>query len=266
MSIPAIDLTPDARPSRARRYVAEVARDEATIRATQALRYRVFAEEMGAHLHTRIEGLDCDEIDEYCDHLLVRDTQTGAIAACTRVLTDAQAGRLGRFYSQGEFELGTVLGLPGRFLEIGRTCVDPSQRGSVVLGTLWNGLAEYVNRGRFDYLMGCASIPPGPSGFAVEAVYRQIEPQQFGPSELRVKPRVPVPAERRCGRDESGIPPLLQAYLRLGCWVCGEPCWDEDFNVMDVFILLKLEHLKDRYERHFIGARDTGHATIQAVS
>lgn len=262
-----IRLNPDSRPSRPRRYVAEIARDEATVRATQALRYRVFAEEMGAQLHTQIEGLDCDEIDRYCDHLLVRDTQTGAIAACTRLLSDTQAGRLGRFYSEGEFDLGTVLALPGRFLEIGRTCVDPSQRGSVVLGTLWNGLAEYVSAGRFDYLMGCASIPPGPNGFSVNAVYRRIEPEQFGPDELRVRPRIPVPLDLRCMRDESGIPPLLQAYLRLGCWVCGEPYWDEDFNVMDVFILLDLTRMQARYEKRFIGTRPgDAHAALPAMA
>jgi putative hemolysin len=257
----------ETRPARARRYVAEIARDEATVRATQALRYRVFAEEMGAHLHSRVEGLDYDEIDDYCDHLLVRDTQTGYVVACTRLLTDTQARRLGRFYSEGEFELDGVLALPGRFLEIGRTCVDPGQRGGVVLGTLWNGLAAYVNAGRFDYLMGCASISPGPSGFAVDAVYRRIEPDRFGPPQLRVKPRIPVPAAKRCSRDESGIPPLLQAYLRLGCRVLGEPFWDADFNVMDVFILLDLSRMQARYERRFIGTQPgEAHAALPAMA
>ncbi|MBP1149051.1 MULTISPECIES: GNAT family N-acetyltransferase [Methylocaldum] len=252
--------------SRPRRYAAEVASDPATVRATQALRYHVFAEEMGAHLHTRIEGLDYDEIDDYCDHLLVRDTQTGQIVACTRLLDDIQAARLGRFYSEGEFQLDEVLALPGRFLEIGRTCVDPSHRGSVVLGTLWNGLAEYVYNGRFNYLMGCASIPPGPSGFAVDAVYRQIEPHQFGPSELLVRSKNPVPAHKRCVQDESGIPPLLQAYLRLGCWVLGDPFWDEDFNVMDVFILLDLSRMQARYEKRFIASKqENSRAALSAV-
>jgi putative hemolysin len=238
-----------------RRYVAEVAKNQSGVRESQALRYRIFAEEMGAQLHTRTEGIDYDEIDDYCDHLLVRDTRTGKVVACTRLLTDAQAERLGRFYSEGEFDLSKVLTLPGRFLEIGRTCVDPSHRGSVVLGTLWNGLAEYVHEGNFNYLMGCASISPGTSGFAVDAVYRQIQAHQFGPAALDVKALKPVPAWKRCINDESGIPPLLQAYLRLGCWVCGDPYWDEDFNVMDVFILLDLTRMQDRYEKRFMAER-----------
>jgi len=255
----------DSTAIKSRRYVVEIARDQATIRATQALRYHVFAEEMGAHLHTRIEGLDYDEIDDYCDHLLVRDTLAGQVVAATRLLTDAQAHRLGRFYSEGEFDLENVLALSGRFLEIGRTCVDPAHRGSVVLGTLWNGLAEYAYQGRFDYLMGCASISPGPSGFAVDAVYRQIEPQQFGPTELAVKPKIKVPTEKRCVQDQSGIPPLLQAYLRLGAWVMGEPFWDADFNVMDVFILLDLSRMQARYEKRFIVSKqDQARAVLAA--
>ncbi|HUL11931.1 MAG TPA: GNAT family N-acyltransferase [Methylococcaceae bacterium] len=259
-------LTSDSIWVRPRRYVVEVAREKSSVRASQALRHRVFAGEMGARLHSLVEGLDYDEIDDFCDHLLVRETETGRIVACTRLLTDAQASKLGRFYSEGEFELGGVLSLPGRFLEIGRTCVDPSHRGSVVLATLWNGLAEYVYQGGFNYLMGCASITPGPHGFAVDAIYRQIEPHQFGPAELAVKPKNPVPAWKRCLQDESGIPPLLQAYLRLGCQVLGEPCWDEDFNVMDVFILLDLRRLQTRYEKRFIAGKATdSHGKLSAL-
>jgi putative hemolysin len=235
-----------------RRYLVELVRDLDTIRATQALRHRVFAEEMGARLHSRIAGLDVDELDEYCDHLLVREAESGRVVACTRLLGDTQAERFGRFYSEAEFDLTGVLALPGRFLEIGRTCVDPAHRGSVVLSTLWNGLAEYVYHGRYTYLMGCASIPPGPHGFSVDAVYRQISPEQFGAVELGVRSKNPVPKALRCQRDESGIPPLLQAYLRLGCQVLGDPYWDEDFNCMDVFILLDLTRLQTRYERRFI--------------
>jgi putative hemolysin len=252
--------------TRPRRFATFVAPDTETIRAAQALRYRVFAEEMGARLHSPEAGLDIDEIDAYCDHLVVYDVQCSKIVGCTRLLRDDQAGRLGRYYSESEFRLDGVLALPGRFLEVGRTCVDSTYRGGVIIASLWTGLAEYVRRHKLDYLMGCASISPGPSGFAVDAVYRNIEPDQLGPAALGVTPKHPVPAWKRCQRDESGIPPLLQAYLRLGAQVCGAPCWDEDFNVMDVFILLRLERLQARYERHFIGARDNGHAPVPAAS
>lgn len=246
---------PDKQFTKSRRYVSEIASKRSEITLAQKLRYQVFAQEMGAQLHSLEAGLDVDPIDEYCDHLLVRDLQTGQIVGCTRLLSDLQARRLGYFYSEGEFHLDGVLALPGRFLEIGRTCVDPAHRGSLVLSTLWGGLAEYVALHQFDYLMGCASIPPGPNGFAVDAVYKQIQPHQFGPGHLDVRPKIEVPPHHRCIRDECGIPPLLQAYLRLGCWVLGEPFWDSDFNVMDVFILLELDRIQARYEKRYIAGR-----------
>ncbi|BBL70417.1 GNAT family N-acetyltransferase [Methylogaea oryzae] len=241
--------------ARPRRFEAIVTRDPALVRAAQKLRYRVFVEEMGAVIHTPHYGLDWDEIDDHCDHLIVIDNQTGAIVGTTRLLNDRQAKRLGRYYSEGEFGLEGVLGLEGRFLEIGRTCVDRNVRGGAVLTCLWGVLADYAAAGGYDYLMGCASIPAGPSGFAVEAVYQQLAAEQLGPASLNVQPRLPVPEDMRCQRDECGIPPLLKTYLRLGAWICGEPCWDPDFKVMDLFVLLPLSRMQARYERHYLSQR-----------
>jgi putative hemolysin len=98
-----------------------IADSESLIKEAQALRYRVFAKEMGAKLKSESEGLDYDEIDQYCDHLIVFDNINNKIAGYTRLLNQEQAQRLGRFYSQDEFDLDQILALPGRFLEVGRT-------------------------------------------------------------------------------------------------------------------------------------------------
>ena len=229
-----------------------LADSEALIKEAQALRYRVFAQEMGAKLKTESEGLDYDEVDSYCDHLIVFDNATQKIVGYTRLLDQRQAQRLGRFYSQDEFNLDKILALPGRFLEIGRTCVDPDYRGGAVLTTLWSALVQFALEGEFNYLLGCASITPGPSGFAVDAVYRNIDAKNIAPASIQAKPNIPVPHALRCQRDESGIPPLLKAYLRFGALVCGEPYWDKDFNCMDLFVLLPLDQLKDRYSKHYM--------------
>lgn len=222
------------------------------IREAQSLRYRVFAGELGAKLKTAGEQLDYDEFDGYCDHLIVYDADAHKVVGYTRLLNQTQADKIGRFYSQTEFNLGTVFNMPGRFLEVGRTCIDPNYRGGAVLNLLWSGLAGYATDGGYHYLLGCASIPPGPSGFAVDAVYSNIAAHNFAPPDIKVSPVIPVPQELRCSRDECGIPPLLKTYLRLGAWVCGEPYWDSDFNVMDLFILLPLEQIKDSYSKHYL--------------
>jgi putative hemolysin len=247
-----------------------IADTDKLIKEAQALRYRVFAQEMGATLKSGAEGLDVDEVDAYCDHLVVYDNINDKIVGYTRLLNQDQALKLGRFYSQSEFKLDKVLALPGRFLEIGRTCVDPDCRGGAVLTTLWSALVQYALEGQYNYLLGCASITPGVSGYAVDAVYRAIDTNNIAVPELQVKPLIPVPQELRCQRDESGIPPLLKAYLRFGALVCGEPYWDEDFNCMDLFILLPLDQLQGRYSKHYmrdsIAARDSMYAVSQSVT
>ncbi|PPC91401.1 MAG: hemolysin [Methylobacter sp.] len=233
-----------------------VTTDPQLIRQAQTLRFQVFAKEMGAKLKTQEEGLDYDDVDNYCDHLVVFDSLHEKVVGYTRLLDQIQAEKLGHFYSETEFDLSQILTLPGRFLEIGRTCVDPSYRGSAVLTTLWSGLTKYAINGKFDYLIGCASISPGPNGFAIEAVYRSIDSKNMAPSHLSVIPKIPVPESLQCQRDESGIPPLLKAYFRFGVQVCGQPYWDKDFNVMDLFIMLPLEKLEDRYSKHYMKPYD----------
>lgn len=245
------NLNPEIFPA-AKRFSSFIADSEAMIKAAQELRYRVFAREMGARLKSAAEELDYDEIDSYCDHLIVYDNLKNKIAGYTRLLNHEQAQALGRFYSQDEFDLTPILALPGRFLEVGRTCVDPDYRGGAVLTTLWSALAQYAIEGGYQYLLGCASITPGPSGYAVEAVFRHIDQKNIAPIALKTTPTVPVPSHLRCRRDESGIPPLLKAYLRFGALVCGEPFWDEDFNCMDLLMLLPLEQLEQRYSKHYL--------------
>ena len=63
-----------------------------------------------------------------------------------------------------------------------------------------------------------------------------------------------LPAMDLPGNVIAEMPPLLKAYMRLGAKVCGEPCWDRDFQVADVFILLKRDELCPRYARHFKAA------------
>lgn len=246
------NLPTDITPPAAKRFSSFIADSEPTIKAAQELRYRVFAREMGAKLKSAGEELDYDDIDPYCDHLIVFDNVKNKIAGYTRLLNHEQAQTLGRFYSEGEFDLSKILALPGRFLEIGRTCVDPDYRGGAVLTTLWSALANYALEGGYQYLLGCASITPGPSGYAVDAVFRHIEEKNLAPLSLKTTPTIPVPQHLRCQRDESGIPPLLKTYLRLGALVCGEPFWDKDFNCMDLLILLPLEILEQRYSKHYL--------------
>lgn len=229
----------------------ELARFYEDIRASQRLRYAIFAGEMGATLHNHLPGLDHDPLDDYCQHLIVRDG-LGQVVGCTRILTAEAAKRAGGFYSQTEFDLSPVLALPGRFMEIGRTCVHPDYRNGATISTLWSGLATFIADQNIDYLIGCASIPLGADGGEAQALYAELAQRHLVPESLRVKPLLPLPRRDGVACGVGGIPPLLKAYLRLGARIGGEPCLDPDFKVADVFILLSTQRIERRYARHFL--------------
>ncbi|MFO1372377.1 MAG: GNAT family N-acyltransferase [Candidatus Competibacteraceae bacterium] len=229
----------------------ELARSYEDMRAAQRLRYAIFAGEMGAKLHNHLPGLDHDHLDDYCQHLIVRD-ELGQVVGCTRILTAEAARRAGGFYSETEFDLAPVLALPGRFMEIGRTCVHPDYRNGATIGTLWSGLAAFIADQNIDYLIGCASIPLGEDGGAAQALYTELAQHHLVPEPLRVKPHLPLPRRDSVVRGIGAMPPLLKAYLRLGARIGGEPCLDSDFKVADIFILLSTQRIERRYARHFL--------------
>ncbi len=105
---------------------------------------------------------------------------------------------------------------------------------------------------QFEFMMGCASIPFSPGDVSTHALLNDLYKRHPAPSGYEVLPRLPIPAVAATPAAATPLPPLLKAYLRLGARICGEACWDPDFGVADVFILLDIKQVPDRYRRHFL--------------
>ncbi|MBG0839407.1 L-ornithine N(alpha)-acyltransferase [Ectopseudomonas toyotomiensis] len=238
----------------ARRLQAERLQGPAALREAQALRYRVFSAEFDAKLNGAELGLDMDDYDIHCRHIGVRDLNSGELVATTRLLDHQAAAGLGRYYSEEEFALHGLAKLEGPVLEIGRTCVDVAYRNGATIAVLWGELAEVLNEGGYRYLMGCASISMQDGGIQAHAVMQRLRERYLCTEHLRAEPKHPLPQLDLPGNVIAEMPPLLKAYMRLGAKICGEPCWDRDFQVADVFILLKRDELCPRYARHFKAA------------
>lgn len=223
-----------------------LARNIAEIRAAQRLRYRVFAEEMGARVPGREQGIDCDVFDAYCDHLIVTDTASGDVVGTYRLLNGAQARRAGGFYADQEFDLARLDALREHAVEAGRACIHPQYRGGGVLAMLWAGIVEYTLTRGARYLIGCASLSLADGGAQAAAIYRSLAATQTAPDAFRVTPHTAWPVTAAAHGDPS-LPALLRGYRKLGAWVCGEPAWDPDFNCADLFLLLATERLDARY-------------------
>jgi putative hemolysin len=227
------------------KLVACFSQDQKEIRRAQQLRARVF------NLADSDTILDKDQFDDICLHLLVKDSLSNNIVGYSRILTTDLVSHPSEFYSASEFDLSQIIKPNQRYMEIGRTCVDPNFRSGAVIGMLWSKIGQFMNEQKIDHLMGCASISMLDGGAKALAVVNHLREKHFSAQNLRVVPKIPLPQFDIAIEGKEHVPALLKTYLRMGAKVCGEAYLDRDFNVADVVILLAKEDIAPRYLRHF---------------
>ncbi len=256
MSTPQLLVTTSASTGTAR-YTLLVAQQQADVRAAARLRHRVFAGELGAVLHTPQPGLDIDEFDAHCAHLVVREDRTGEIVGTYRMLPPEGARRAGGLYCETECAIPGLADLREALVETGRSCVHPDHRTGAVVGLVWAGIARYLLLTGSRWLVGCVSVPlrtPGvPDGALAAGVWDTVAARHLAPVQYRVQPHRPWDTGAVSRPQQITLPPLLRGYLRLGSWVCGPPAHDPDFGVADFLVLLCLDRVDPRYLRHFLG-------------
>jgi putative hemolysin len=249
--------------SGSRKLFVHLAGTPAEVRAAQRLRHAIFAGEMGAWIGGPEPGVDQDRFDAHCDHLLVRETETGDVVGTYRVLGPRAAQTAGGYYSEQEFDLAPLARLRPTLVEVGRSCIRADHRNGSVIALLWGGLARYMLVHGHGYLIGCASVSMADGGHTAASVFRRVAERHLAAPEYRVSPRLRLPLERLHPTVAAAPPPLIKGYLRLGAYVCGEPAWDPAFNTADLLILLPMARLKARYARHYLG--DTAAGAVFAV-
>ncbi|HUY68082.1 MAG TPA: GNAT family N-acyltransferase [Alphaproteobacteria bacterium] len=244
------------------------------VMAAQALRYRVFYEEMGAMPTAAMAAckLDFDRFDDHCDHLLVFDharKEACPVIGTYRLIRRAAAKNCGGFYSSGEYDIAPLLDYPGEILELGRSCIDAEYRTGQVMQILWRGLTVYVFRHDISLMFGCASLPgTDPEALAVPLSYlhyHHLAPPGLRPKarperyvDMRLLPREafdPNVAFDSIKVDPRGgancLPPLIKGYIRVGGFVGEGAVIDPQFNTTDVCIIVKTDLITARYIRHY---------------
>lgn len=229
---------------------AVLATTPAMVQEAQRLRAEIFGAEYGVKFDNA-DGLDIDHYDAYCLQLNVYDRANGLIIATTRLLGSEQARLAGGFYSSQEFDLSALDNLPGRILEVGRTCVHPDYRSGGAITVLWSALAAYLMEEGYSLLIGCASISLADGGTTLASVMPTLREKHFVGDELRVSPNREILLSSQAAGTVQ-VPPLLKAYLRMGCKIGGEACWDPEFNCADVFILMDVQAMAGRYAQRFL--------------
>jgi len=234
-----------------------LARTPEDVDAAQRLRYEVFVREWGAKVGEG--GRDADEYDPLMDHLLVRDRAAGGrVVGTYRLLRSERLRGDALFYSSHEFDLAPLLGSGRRLLELGRSCVLREYRCRPVLQKLWEAIADYVAEHGIELMFGCASLR-GTNAQAARESLAYLHHWHLAPPELRPQAlanrRTPMDVMARESIDPvqamRALEPIVRGYLRAGAWI-GEGAWiDEEFNSIDVCIVMPTERLRRRHREHF---------------
>jgi len=241
-----------------------LALDPVEVRAAQALRYRVFYDEMKAEPTPEMAAAqrDFDDFDSDCDHLLVidhaRGGPNGAVVGTYRLNRRSVAANRRGFYTTGEYDIGNIVAQDGEILELGRSCIDRAYRNGTTVQLLWRGIAAYVFYHDITLMFGCASMR-GTDADKLAVPLSYLYHHHLAPPPLRARARPelyvdmnrlpPEAVDRREALDV--LPPLIKGYLRLGGFVGDGAVVDHQFNTTDVCVVVKTDLINRKYRQHY---------------
>ena len=258
------------------RYRLRLAESAADRDAACRLRFKVFNIELGEGLADSYQtGLDTDEFDLFCEHLLVEDKQetnpARRVVGTYRMQSGATAARNLGYYSEQEFSFAPYEPLRADILELGRACIDREHRTPEVLTLLWRGIAQYASQTGLRYMVGCSSLTSKDPAEGWQ-VYRQLERYRVSP-EFETEPTADYACPREQGEryaqpspqsddqtpppEQAKVPKLLKTYMALGARVCGPPAWDREFGTIDFLTLLDLKMLSTSARNRFLAPLTT---------
>ncbi len=245
-----------------------IARSEEEIAAAQALRFRIFHEEMGATPTPQAAGIgrDIDDYDSVCDHLLVIDHGVDGrphVVGTYRLLRQIVATMHRGFYSASEYDLSPLIASSetgGQLLELGRSCVASDYRNNATITLLWRGIASYLAMHGIGFMFGCASLH-GTNAALHAAELSYLYQNHLAPPALRARAldahyvsmdRL-APGSYDARAAQRALPPLIKGYLRVGAMVGDGAFVDTQFNTVDVFVVMPVERITRRYLDRFTG-------------
>lgn len=248
-----------------------LAQTDREVRKAQRLRYKVFYKEMGAKPgnQAKLTRRDADAFDAICDHLIVLDhapkkkkfrKAEPRIVGTYRLLRQERADMFGGFYSANEFNIQPMLDAhpDARFLELGRSCVRKDYRNKRTIELLWQGIWAYVQIHQIDVMFGCASLSgTNPKELAEPLTFLSKQAKPPKPWAVDAWSDIAVPLEQMDPQDLNDkkalrkLPPLIKAYLRIGCYFGASAMVDHQFGTTDVFIIMPIDQIDPKYIEHF---------------
>ena len=228
------------------RYCARFALSKDDLLAAQELRYRCFN-------LSNDKGLDVDEFDSICRHVLVENLENGKLICCYRIMSFPDGKDITRSYSSRFYDLGSIENFPKPMIEVGRFCIDPVTTDHEVVLAAWAALTQLVDENGIEFLFGCSSF----EGIDKEKYLhcfaflreKHIAPEHWLP---KVKAaQVLSYSEANCRKVNKkkalfNMPPLLKSYLSMGAWVSDHAVIDYNMKTLHLFTGLEVSKIPRR--------------------
>lgn len=246
----------------------KVAETQEEVMQAQSLRYQVFYDEYGADPIKDMAEVkrDYDSFDDVSTHLLVIDTNSkdgdeviGTYRMFLQDVTEEGGANLHPFYTETEFDISKLKKKGNRLMEVGRSCIKDGYRTRFAIQLLWQGIGAFIFAHNVDFLFGCASFEGyvDPQELALPLSYlhhfhlarEEIRPETlpdlFHSIDLMPKEEI-NPKEAL-----KFLPPLVKGYLRLN-GVIGEGAMvDNQWNSVDVCIMVETASLSAKHVDYY---------------
>ena len=228
------------------RYCARFALSKDDLLAAQELRYKCFN-------LSNDKGLDVDEFDSICRHVLVENLENGKLICCYRIMSFPDGKDITRSYSSRFYDLGSIENFPKPMIEVGRFCIDPVTTDHQVVLAAWAALTQLVDENGIEFLFGCSSF----EGIDKEKYLhcfaflreKHIAPEHWLP---KVKARQVISySEANCCKVNKkkallNMPPLLKSYLSMGAWVSDHAVVDYNMKTLHLFTGVEVSKIPRR--------------------
>ena len=228
------------------RYCARFALSKDDLLAAQELRYKCFN-------LSNDKGLDVDEFDSICRHVLVENLENGKLICCYRIMSFPDGKDITRSYSSRFYDLGSIENFPKPMIEVGRFCIDPVTTDHQVVLAAWAALTQLVDENGIEFLFGCSSF----EGIDKEKYLhcfaflreKHIAPEHWLP---KVKAAQVVSySEANCCKVNKkkallNMPPLLKSYLSMGAWVSDHAVVDYSMKTLHLFTGVEVSKIPRR--------------------
>ena len=250
---------PDAPLLRRGAYDALLARSPGDIAEAQALRSLAFG----------TATPDGDSFDACCDHVLIRDRQSGALVCCFRMQMLAGGAEIAQTYAAQFYDLATLERFRGRMVELGRFCIHPARRDPDILRVAWGAMTVFVDANDVQMLFGCSSFAGTETARYLDA-FAMLKARHLAPPRWLVRVKAPnvfrygARLRRRPDMKKAlqFMPPLLRTYLTMGGWVSDHAVVDRQMNTLHVFTGLEIGAIPAARKRLLRAVVDGGPAAV----